>query len=101
MLAEEPALNLGREPAEDLAMSIAVFAALALGAVLLLATLRRGEDGVKKLAIEVPGAPGSIEAALAAGRKIDAIKLYREQHGVGLKEAKEAVEALQRSQSDS
>ncbi len=29
-----------------------------------------------------------------AGKKIEAIKLYRESHGVGLKEAKDAVEAL-------
>ena len=28
------------------------------------------------------------------GRKIEAIKVYREQHGVGLKEAKDAVEAI-------
>ena len=28
------------------------------------------------------------------GKKIEAIKLYRERHGVGLKEAKDAVEAL-------
>jgi ribosomal protein L7/L12 len=31
---------------------------------------------------------------LEAGQKIDAIRWYREQRGVGLKEAKEAVEAL-------
>ena len=31
---------------------------------------------------------------MRAGRKIDAIKLYREQRRVGLKEAKDAVEAL-------
>lgn len=33
-------------------------------------------------------------SALAAGQKILAIKLYREKTGVGLKEAKEAVERL-------
>lgn len=33
---------------------------------------------------------------MRAGRKIDAIKLYREQRRVGLKEAKDAVEALAR-----
>jgi ribosomal protein L7/L12 len=33
---------------------------------------------------------------LGAGRKIEAIKLYRERTGVGLKEAKDAVEALER-----
>jgi ribosomal protein L7/L12 len=34
-----------------------------------------------------------IENELAGGRKIAAIKLYRELTGVGLKEAKDAVEA--------
>jgi ribosomal protein L7/L12 len=47
------------------------------------------------------GAPtlrySTVEAALSANRKIDAIKLYREQHHVGLKEAKEAVEEIQRT----
>ena len=38
---------------------------------------------------------GSVEAALRAGRKIDAIRLYRERHGVGLVQAKQAVEAIQ------
>jgi ribosomal protein L7/L12 len=33
---------------------------------------------------------------MAEGRKIEAIKLYREVTGAGLKEAKEAVEALDR-----
>jgi ribosomal protein L7/L12 len=36
-----------------------------------------------------------IAAALRAGRKIEAIKRYRERYGVGLKEAKDAVEAIQ------
>ncbi len=35
-----------------------------------------------------------IKAELRAGRKIDAIKLYRQRDGSGLKEAKPAVEAL-------
>ena len=33
-------------------------------------------------------------ALLQNGRKIEAIKVYRERHGVGLKEAKDAVEEL-------
>jgi ribosomal protein L7/L12 len=36
-----------------------------------------------------------IKAALSKGNKIYAIKLYREQTGVGLTEAKEAVEKLE------
>lgn len=34
-----------------------------------------------------------VEQAIAAGRKIDAIKLVREETGLGLKEAKELVDA--------
>ena len=33
---------------------------------------------------------------LAAGRKIEAIRLYREHTGLGLKEAKDAIDALER-----
>jgi ribosomal protein L7/L12 len=39
-----------------------------------------------------------INAEIAAKRKINAIKLYREFTGEGLKEAKEAVEAIERGQ---
>ena len=35
-----------------------------------------------------------LQDLLAAGRKIEAIKLYREHTGAGLAEAKDAVEAL-------
>ena len=35
-----------------------------------------------------------IRQAACTGRKIEAIKLYRQLHGVGLKEAKNAVEAM-------
>lgn len=37
-----------------------------------------------------------IERALLRGRKIEAIRHYREQHAVGLREAKEAVEEIER-----
>ena len=36
-----------------------------------------------------------VQALIAQGRKINAIKLYREQTRVGLKEAKEAVDAME------
>jgi hypothetical protein len=36
-----------------------------------------------------------IAAAIRAGRKIEAIKLYRRAHGVGLKVAKDAVDAYE------
>lgn len=38
------------------------------------------------------GLPPSVVIALRQGNKIEAIKLYREATGVGLKEAKEAIE---------
>ena len=37
-----------------------------------------------------------VERLLMMGRKIDAIKVYRAVHGVGLKEAKQAVDELVR-----
>ena len=39
------------------------------------------------------GLPTDVIAALHEGRKIDAIKLLREQRGIGLKEAKHEVDA--------
>ncbi len=50
----------------------------------------RGESA----ALRLDPRTASVEELLLAGRKIEAIKLYRRQHGAGLKEAKEAVEAL-------
>lgn len=41
--------------------------------------------------------PREVVAALAAGRKIDAIKAYREATGCGLKEAKDACDELERA----
>jgi hypothetical protein len=40
------------------------------------------------------GGDGDVIRLLSLGRKIDAIRLYREIHGVGLKSAKEEVERL-------
>jgi ribosomal protein L7/L12 len=42
---------------------------------------------------------GPVAELLREGRKIEAIKLYREQTGVGLKEAKDAVEAMERGET--
>lgn len=42
--------------------------------------------------------PASVQAALNSGNKIEAIKLLREQTGLGLKEAKDAVEAMSDSE---
>jgi ribosomal protein L7/L12 len=37
-----------------------------------------------------------IQSLLMQGNKIEAIKVYRERSGVGLKEAKDAIDALER-----
>jgi ribosomal protein L7/L12 len=46
---------------------------------------------------EPPKETQAIREALLAGNKILAIKLYRDLYGVGLREAKEAVEAMEKS----
>jgi ribosomal protein L7/L12 len=38
--------------------------------------------------------PDDITMLLRQGRKIEAIKIYREKYGVGLKEAKDAVDRM-------
>lgn len=43
--------------------------------------------------------PPRAQQALAAGKKIEAIKLLREEYGFGLKEAKDFVERLERGQN--
>lgn len=40
-----------------------------------------------------------LQNLISAGKKIEAIKVYREIYGVGLKEAKDAVEAMERGQT--
>ncbi|RIJ76949.1 hypothetical protein D1871_08165 [Nakamurella silvestris] len=45
---------------------------------------------------QVPGVPADVVAAIRSGNKLMAIKLYRGHTGLGLKEAKESVEALER-----
>jgi hypothetical protein len=46
------------------------------------------------------GSDGDVERLASMGRKIEAIKLYREIHGVDLKSAKEAVDELARRLPD-
>ena len=44
---------------------------------------------------KVPKLPPEVRGLIQAGRKIEAIKKYRELTGAGLKEAKDTVEAAQ------
>lgn len=59
---------------------------------------RRDEaDLTRRRLLPNPGDPPTLDHVrrlAEAGEKIQAIKLYRELHNVGLKEAKEAVEKL-------
>lgn len=79
---------------------------LILGGVLLLvfvlaARMRGGGDMIERQRRDTPVshaealkalADPAVAAALAAGRKIEAIKLLRKRTGLGLKEAKDLVE---------
>ncbi len=44
-----------------------------------------------------PVLEGKIKSLLSKNKKIDAIKIYREEYGVGLKEAKDVVERIEAS----
>ena len=71
--------------------------AILVGFVFWSVLVRRRERvmGSSAAGFEKP-AEQTVESALRANRKIEAIKLYREQQQVGLKEAKEAVERIER-----
>ena len=60
--------------------------------------IERGEDPTSRPAPPTPEANwrARVEEARRQNKKIEAIKIYRQATGVGLKEAKEAVEALER-----
>lgn len=68
-----------------------------LGQLARIERLERRVDAIMAhLGIAEPPEPPAdpIRDLARGGNKIGAIKLYREQHGVGLREAKEAVEAI-------
>lgn len=73
-----------------------LIALLILGAIALASRLTQDES------VSMPGeglrsgAAGTVESLMLAGRKIDAIKLLREETGMGLKDAKEEVESRMR-----
>ena len=79
-------------------LSVAALVAIAVALIAFRVGLARSERYPT-----VPGAspggstPETVEGLIGRGRKIDAIKRYREERGVGLREAKEAVEALERT----
>lgn len=74
------------------AAAVLVVIALVVG----FAVGRRGDRPVTYTALQPPVSTPDVEALIRDGRKIEAIKRYRELHGVGLREAKDAVDALER-----
>ena len=52
-------------------------------------------DGVRDY--DNPVLEGKIKSLLSKNKKIDAIKIYREEYGIGLNEAKNAVERIEAS----
>ncbi len=86
----------------DLALALGLIAA-AFVIGLLLGRVSGRATGSGSSAPSQPPAPppdavaaGDIRALLAGGNKIAAIKAYRDATGAGLKEAKDAVEAMER-----
>ncbi|HVW38620.1 MAG TPA: ribosomal protein L7/L12 [Pirellulales bacterium] len=63
-----------------------------------LAEAKSAVEAIERQSLAPPAMKGDLEqqllALLQGGKKIEAIRLYREQTGVGLKEAKDAVESL-------
>lgn len=47
--------------------------------------------------INLPQSTEDVQTLMRQGKKIEAIKVYRKQTGLGLKEAKDAVEEMERS----
>jgi hypothetical protein len=67
---------------------------VAFGAGFFLGGRPRGKVVWSKPIVPIP--TPEVEALLASGQKIEAIKLYRQLHGTDLKDSKDAVEALAR-----
>lgn len=73
-------------------------------------SLAEAKEAVEEMALDEAGKPSSgkrdyddpvmeskIKSLLAKGKKIDAVKIYREEYGIGLKEAKDAVDRIEAS----
>jgi len=78
-------------------MSTPVIAVIVIAILVLFFVLRGRDESVQMPRRAAPADPETIESAIRSGRTIEAIKLYREQHGVGLREAKDAIEEMART----
>lgn len=86
-------------------IGLGVLFVVVCGVIFLVLSARSGVE-VVSLKPPTPGQPqlgadASPEELLRAGKKIEAIKRYRELTGLGLKEAKDAVEAMESGRSSS
>lgn len=84
-------------------LGIAFVGLIALAGIVVLVMTLMGARNVEVVNVRPPQRDLSfggddIAALLREGRKIEAIKAYRERTGVGLKEAKDAVDAMERGQ---
>src|SRR5881396_225978 len=78
-------------------MVLYIVVAVAVAALALNAMSRRRTDDLRQSGLYPPPGQGSdadVERLVALGRKIDAIKLYREIHGSDLKTAKDVVDRM-------
>jgi len=69
--------------------------------VILPESLRPGRSPVPADGFDLPGVTAALQevsALLSAGKKIEAIKLYRQHFGVGLKESQDAIERIERGE---
>jgi len=68
---------------------------IAAGVAVVLILIARSRNASDSSALELDSATeADLPALLSAGRKIDAIKVYRRLHGVDLKSAKDAIDRL-------
>ena len=71
-------------------------------------SLAEAKEAVEEMALDEAGKPPSgkrdyddpvmeskIKSLLAKGKKVDAVKIYREEYGIGLKQAKDAVDRIE------
>ena len=70
--------------------------ALGAGLAVVVIFVFQNLKGRPRVAVPTPGrgTMDDVQRLVSEGHKIAAIKVYREVHGVGLKEAKEAVDAM-------
>jgi ribosomal protein L7/L12 len=59
-------------------------------------SVEQEQEDLAAVLVDDPELAAQLVVEIAAGRKIEAIKLLRERTGLGLKEAKDAIEALER-----